>query len=186
MIASCCSDNNNGDENRMFNGLTAPLVPTTETGRLLSGFMQNEKELFYEFVEKELEKLRKEAFFTGWEDKWNMKDNWGLTQEKDYIRYVYGSSMLYGYFFKSASLRYHLEKSFDTTSSNLSFSSSRYLKQKSVPLIDTGSTSMSLIKGKKYDNFRSYVANFDNEIMKRGLCWRLLLLVLSFGMQNIT
>ncbi|WMV31990.1 hypothetical protein MTR67_025375 [Solanum verrucosum] len=254
IVASCCSDNNNnnnnnGDENRMFNGLTAPLVPTTEAGRLLSGYMQKEKELFYEFVEKELEKLeymRKEALLRcvfsvdtdevilhrricemkkvecqkvvedvmymfivykfseigvhmvpklsncmyngrleispcknwelesihsvevlemvkeiGWEDKWNVKDNWGLTQvKKDYIRYVYGSSMLYGYFFKSASLRYHLEKSFDTTSSNLSFSSSCHLKQKSVP---TGSTSVS---GKKYDNFRSYVANFDNEIMK--------------------
>uniref|UniRef100_M1D8E3 Uncharacterized protein n=2 Tax=Solanum tuberosum TaxID=4113 RepID=M1D8E3_SOLTU len=226
----------------MFNGLTAPLVPTTEAGRLLSGYMQNEKELFYEFVEKELEKLeymRKEALLRcvfsvdtdevilhrricemkkvecqkvvedvmymfivykfseigvhmvpklsncmyngrleispcknwelesihsvevlemvkeiGWEDKWNVKDNWGLTQvKKDYIRYVYGSSMLYGYFFKSASLRYHLEKSFD---SNLSFSSSCHLKQKSVPTVS----------GNKYDNFRSYVANFDNEIMK--------------------
>lgn len=41
----------------MFNGLTAPLVPRTETGRLLSVFMQNDKALFNGFVEKELERL---------------------------------------------------------------------------------------------------------------------------------
>jgi len=57
IVASCCSDNNNGDENRVFNGLTAPLAPTTETGRLLSVFTQNDKPLFNGFVEKELERL---------------------------------------------------------------------------------------------------------------------------------
>lgn len=98
-----------------------------------------------------------------WEhmNKSNVKDNLGITQiKKDYIRYVYGSSMLYGYFLKSASLRYHLEKSFDTTSNNLSFSSSCHLnKQKSVPI-------GSLIEGKKYDNLKSYVEKFDNQTMK--------------------
>jgi len=105
----------------------------------------------------------------GWEDmnKSNVKDSWGLTQvQKDQIRHVYGASILYGYFFKSTSLRYHLEQSFDKAYSNLSFPRSWLLKQKGVP---TGSTlvvdPVSLIEGKKYDNFRSYVTNLDNEIM---------------------
>ncbi|TMW82776.1 hypothetical protein EJD97_004962, partial [Solanum chilense] len=230
--------------------MAPPLMPTTDTGRLLSEYLQNDKALFYEFMEKELEKLecmRKEALlrcvysvetdevilhrkiyemkkvecqkvvedvmymfivykfseigvhlvpklsnfmYNGrleispcknlelesihsdevlemvkeirWEhmNKSNVKDNLGITQiKKDYIRYVYGSSMLYGYFLKSASLRYHLEKSFDTTSNNLSFSSSCHLKQKSVPI-------GSLIEGKKYDNLKSYVEKFDNQTMK--------------------
>ncbi|KAL3365113.1 hypothetical protein AABB24_010325 [Solanum stoloniferum] len=236
----------------LFNGLTAPLVPTTETGRLLSVFMQNDKPLFNGFVEKELERLnymkndallrsvfsmgtdeailhrrisemikvecrnavedimymfivnkfsqigvhmvpklsncicngRLEIFprrdwelesihsvevvemvkEIGWEDmnKSNVKDSWGLTQvQKDQIRHFYGASILYGYLFKSTSLRYHLEQSFDKAYSNLSW----LLKQKGVPLSDTGSTLVSLIEGKKYDNFRSYVTNLDNEIM---------------------
>lgn len=61
IVSSCCSDNNNN----VFNELMAPpLMPTTDTGRLLSEYLQKDKALFYEFMEKELEKLecmRKEA-----------------------------------------------------------------------------------------------------------------------------
>ncbi|XP_027773258.1 UV-B-induced protein At3g17800, chloroplastic-like [Solanum pennellii] len=259
LMVICRNNHNNNDEKCMFNGLTAPLVPTTETGRLLSVFMQNDKALFNGFVDKELERLdcmkndallrsvfsvgtdeailhrrisekiklecrntvedimymfivnkfsqigvhmvpklsncicngRLEIFprrdyelksihsvevlemvkEIGWEDmsKSNVKDSWGLTQvQKDQIRHVYGASILYGYFFKSTSLRYHLEQSFVKTYSNISFPRSWLLKQKGVPLSDTESTSVdpvSLNEGKKYDNFRSYVTNLDDEIM---------------------
>lgn len=57
LMVSCRNNHNNNDEKCMFNGLTAPLVPRTETGRLLSVFMQNDKALFNGFVEKELERL---------------------------------------------------------------------------------------------------------------------------------
>ncbi|CAN4102164.1 unnamed protein product [Withania somnifera] len=96
----------------------------------------------------------------GWEYKSNVKDNWALTQvQKLQIRRVYAASVLYGYFLKSASLRYHLEQSFDKTPSNLLFSS------------DTGPLSvgpMSLIEGKRQDNFRSYVTSLDHEV--KGMC----------------
>ncbi|XP_055831885.1 UV-B-induced protein At3g17800, chloroplastic-like [Solanum dulcamara] len=264
LVASYSNNNNNngGGENCAFNGLTAPLTPTTEAGRSLRGFLQHDKALFYAFVEKELDKLdyvkndallrsvfslgtdeailhRRISVLTklecdnavedvmymliiykfsqigvhlvpklsncmyngrleilprrdwelesihsievlemvkeiGWEDKSNMKDNLSLTQvQKHQIRHVYVASILYGYFFKSASLRYHLEQSFDKTPpSNLLFSRSWTLKPKSVPfgrIGDTESTSVGpvpLIEGKKkkHDNFRSYVMNFDHEI----------------------
>ncbi|CAN4113767.1 unnamed protein product [Withania somnifera] len=88
----------------------------------------------------------------GWEYKSNVKDNWALTQvQKLQIRHVYTASVLYGYFLKSASLRYHLE-------------------QKSVLfgcVSDTGPISvgpMSLIEGKRQDNLKSYVLSLDHEV----------------------
>ncbi|KAK4363689.1 hypothetical protein RND71_018930 [Anisodus tanguticus] len=110
------------------------------------------------------------------------KDKWALTQtEKLHIRLVYAASIRYGYFLKSASMRYHLEQSFDhinsdlssiTTSSNLLYSRSWPLKQKSVPfgrVSDTGSTSVSpvsLIEEMQQENLTSYVMSFDHEIVQ--------------------
>ncbi|MCE3214633.1 hypothetical protein HAX54_052918 [Datura stramonium] len=107
----------------------------------------------------------------GWKYKSNMKDNWALTQvQKLQIRHVYAASVLYGYFLKSASLRYNLEQSFDKTPSSLLFSRSWLLKQKTVSLgrvSDTRPMSVgrvSLLQGKKQDNLRSYVMSLDDEI----------------------
>lgn len=77
----------------------------------------------------------------GWED------NWGLTQiQKHQIRHVYGVSILYGYLFKSAWLRYQLEKCFHKTPPT------NPLFPRSCPL-DA--------------NFRTYVSNFDDEIQPK-------------------
>ncbi|XP_047261597.1 UV-B-induced protein At3g17800, chloroplastic [Capsicum annuum] len=108
----------------------------------------------------------------GWEDELNVKDKWPLTQvQKLQIRHVYAASVLYGYFLKSASLRYHLEQNLGkSTPTNLLFSRAWQLKQKSIPLErggDTGSTSVrpvSLIEGKKQHNLRSYITSLDSEI----------------------
>ncbi|KAK4351624.1 hypothetical protein RND71_030937 [Anisodus tanguticus] len=102
----------------------------------------------------------------GWKDKWT------LTQtEKLHIRLVYAASIRYGYFLKSASMRYHLEQSFDhinsdlsniTTSSNLLFSRSWPLKQKSVTFVGP----VSLIEEMQQENLTSYVTSLDHEIVQ--------------------
>lgn len=56
-LVANCSSNNNSNNNTAFNGLTAPLMPTTEAGRSLSGYMHDDKALFYASVEKELNRL---------------------------------------------------------------------------------------------------------------------------------
>lgn len=107
----------------------------------------------------------------GWKEKSNVKDNWDLTQvQKLQIRHAYAASVLYGYFLKSISLRYNLEQCFHKTPSNLLFSRSWLLKQKTVPLGRVSDTRLtyvgpvSLIEGKKQDNLRSYVMSLDDEI----------------------
>ncbi|PHU13628.1 hypothetical protein BC332_14833 [Capsicum chinense] len=81
----------------------------------------------------------------GWEDELNVKDKWPLNQvQKLQIRHVYAASVLYGYFLKSASLRYHLEQNFGK----------RFTSVRPV----------SLIEGKKQHNLRSYITSLDNEI----------------------
>lgn len=117
----------------------------------------------------------------GWKEKSNVTENWIPTQvPKFQIHRVYAASILYGYFLKSASLRHHMEQSLEhinsdigvTTSGNLLVSGSWPLKQNSVPfgrISGTRSTlagPTSLIQGKKNEKLRSYVMNFDHEIMQ--------------------
>ncbi|OIS97072.1 PREDICTED: UV-B-induced protein At3g17800, chloroplastic-like [Nicotiana attenuata] len=117
----------------------------------------------------------------GWKEKSNVTENWIPTQvPKFQIHRVYAASILYGYFLKSASLRHHMEQSLEhinsdigvTTSGNLLVSGSWPLKQNSVPfgrISGTRSTLVgptSLIQGKKNEKLRSYVMNFDHEIMQ--------------------
>ncbi|XP_059297775.1 UV-B-induced protein At3g17800, chloroplastic-like [Lycium ferocissimum] len=281
IVASTNTNNNNNSSSNsssvdcQFSGLTAPLVPRTPVGKLLSSTLQNEIEWFHEVVEQELMKMSyirddtinrmnlslcsdeailhrriselrelecrnavEEVMYmlivykfskigvhlvpklskcmyngrleiwpckdwelesihssgileivkfhlsaiVGWEDKLNVKDKWALTQaELLHIRVVYAASIRFGYFLKSASLRYDLEQSFDhinsdlgsiTTSSNLLFSRSWPSKQKSVlfgRVSDAGSTSggpVSVIEQEKQENLMSYVMSLDHETVQ--------------------
>ncbi|CAI9776604.1 unnamed protein product [Fraxinus pennsylvanica] len=110
----------------------------------------------------------------------NVKDSWATTEiPRLRLCRLYAASILYGYFLKSALLRYRLEQGLDLT--NLDFGTDAYRLQLSEMLslgsnyiafdhinrpksLSIGQVSCSL--GEKHEKLRCYVMGFDSETLQ--------------------
>lgn len=111
----------------------------------------------------------------------SVTDNWATTEiQRLRLCKMYAASILYGYFLKSASLRYHLERGLDLSNSHFGVNA---LDQLPVPeMFSTGSKyiacgrvgsprsahmgRVSYSLGRKQENLRSYVMGFDPETIQ--------------------
>ncbi|KAL2470702.1 Protein of unknown function (DUF760) [Abeliophyllum distichum] len=111
----------------------------------------------------------------------NVTDSWATTEiPRLRLCRLYAASILYGYFLKSASLRYHLERVLDLT--NPDFGTDAYCQLPLSEMMSLGSkyiafgrisiprsTSIGQVScslGKKHEKLRCYVMGFDPETLQ--------------------
>lgn len=120
----------------------------------------------------------------GWKASSGVAVNWSTTQvQRLHLSQMYAQSILYGYFLKSASLRFQLEHSLPQTYQNIPFGSWTLLPECGSSgfedavlgqMVTPRSTTLSPVScrpGKKEAKLRSYVTGFD--VQTKEVCAKL-------------
>lgn len=129
-----------------------------------------------------LEMIRKHlGSVVGWKADSNVADNWATTQiQRVQLYRIYVASILYGYFLKSASMRYQLEQSLADARYDLGTNTATHLPLSELwsyglkfvtfgRISNTQTTSVGQVscsQGKRHEKLSSYVMRFNPEVLQ--------------------
>ncbi|XP_042516620.1 UV-B-induced protein At3g17800, chloroplastic-like [Macadamia integrifolia] len=173
-----------------FSEIKVAMVPRLSTcinnGRI-EGLPSKDKELESIYTIEVLEMVREHiSTILGWRGKSNLSENWTNRTtthlQRLHLGQIYAASVMYGYFLKSACLRYNLDRRLALTNYDFSFGHGIHVpiaefqhhgSENLVALprsIDTRATSLSRVSGRhsrKHEKLRCYLMKFDPETLQR-------------------